>query len=225
MPICGWKKITKEIDQSLWQNVKQQALSNKILFTEDILKATLAEKEEKHESLSDDDVYETSKNVDDHSEIKKNLKKIHDAILKNDEKDFYHLSRSFDKQLLELPNNRGLNSLHNAAKSGNLIFFQRILDFGLDMKSKAMDGRNCLHIAAYTGSHLVCQFLLESDASLFLDRDRYDMNPVHWAALGGQDYILRLMMEHKCDLKTIEKDNIWRELSPVCVYRTACVDL
>ena len=26
------------------------------------------------------------------------------------------------------------------------------------------------------------------------------MNPAHWAALGGQDHILELMMRHKCDL-------------------------
>lgn len=132
--------------------------------------------------------------------MNKNLKKIHDTIFKHDEREFDHLSRCFDKDLLELSNNRGLNSLHLAAMSGNLKFFQRILNFGLDMKSRAMDGRNCLHIAAYTGSHLVCQFLLESDPSLFLDRDRYDMNPAHWAALGGQDHILELMMKHKCDL-------------------------
>lgn len=168
-----------------------------ILLTEN---RSSVKEEYEHESLSDDDEYETLKTDEDQSEVNKHLKKIHDAILKNDEREFDHLSRSFDKDLLEQTNNRGLNSLHLAAKSGNLKFFQRILGFGLDIKSRVMDGRNCLHIAAYTGSHLVCQFLLESDASLFLDKDRNDMNPAHWAALGGQKYILGLMMEHKCDL-------------------------
>ena len=175
-------------------------LSVKILFTEDDSCVKLAEEEHEHVCSSDDDEYEMSKTGEDQSEVNKNLKNIHDTILKNDEREFDHLSRFFDKDLLELTNNRGLNSLHLAAKSGNLKFFQRILVFGLNMKSRVMDGRNCLHIAAYTGSHLVCQFLLENDSSLFLDKDRYDMNPAHWAALGGQDHILRLMMEHKCDL-------------------------
>lgn len=164
------------------------------------MKTKLTEEELEHESLTDDDEYETSETHDDQSEVNKSVKKIHDAILKIDEREFNHLSHSFNKDLLELTNNRGLNSLHLAAKSGNLDFFKGILDLGLDMKSRAMDGRNCLHIAAYTGSHLVCQFLLESDPSLFLDRDRYDMNPAHWAALGGQVHILELMMKHKCDL-------------------------
>lgn len=194
-------------------------LSVKILFTEDNSCVKLAEEEHKHVCSSDDDEYEMSKTGDDQSEVNKNLKNIHDAILKNDEREFDHLSRFFDKDLLELTNNRGLNSLHLAAKSGNLKFFQRILDFGLNMKSRV----NCLHIAAYTGSHLVCQFLLEKDPSLFFDRDRYDMNPAHWAALGGQDHILRLMMEHKCDL--LKKNKIWRELGPICVHRTACIGL
>lgn len=35
---------------------------------------------------------------------------------------------------------------------------------------------------------------------LFSNKDRYKMNPVHWAALAGQRSILELMMKYECDL-------------------------
>lgn len=131
------------------------------------------------------------------------LPKLHDALVKNDEQEFNLLIKDIDKHSLNMFNNRGFNSLHLSAKGGNLKCFCQILK-SVDINSKAVDGRNCLHIAAYNGSYSICKFIFQNHKQLFSERDvRYNMNPAHWAALGGQESILELIM--KFDYKIISE--------------------
>lgn len=127
---------------------------------------------------------------------------LHDAVVQGKEQEFEHLllNLSMNKSMLEKLNHRGYNALHLAASRGNLRIFLKILSFSVDVKSKAIDGTNCLHIAAFNGVYPICKFILENHKDMFLTKDRYNMNPAHWAALGGQESILSLMIDFDCNV-------------------------
>lgn len=132
---------------------------------------------------------------------KEALKKLHNAILRGEFEEFEHNCRDCDKSALEQFTSRGFNSLHLAAKGGNISIFEYIiLEFKLDVEIQAFDGRTVLHIAAFYGSFPICRYILKNHQKLFNVKDRYNMNPAHWAALAGQDGILRLMLEFNCNL-------------------------
>lgn len=128
------------------------------------------------------------------------FKQLQDSIIYNDDKKFEHLCRDIDKNVLEKLNNRGFNCLHLSAKSGNLKIYQKILEFKVDIELLTSDKRNVLHIAAFYGSFPICKHILKNCKRLFDAKDRHNMNPAHWAALNGQEDILRLMLNSECNL-------------------------
>lgn len=131
---------------------------------------------------------------------KVNMQRLQDMILHGNKQGFENLINGFDKYSLEKLNNHGLNCLHLAAK-GHFDIFNRIIRQGVDIEMQADDGRNVFHIAAHKGSYRICEFILQKHKNLFSCKDRYAMNPAHWAALGGQRTILELMMKYDCNLK------------------------
>lgn len=140
-------------------------------------------------------------NVDQNADaLNPDIRMLHDAIIK--EREFEHLlsNSSIKTSMLKKLNHRGYNSLHLAARVGKLKIFLQILSKNVDIKSIANDGRNCLHIGAYNGSYQICKYILAKHKDMFLTKDRYSMNPAHWAALGGQESILSLMMEFECNV-------------------------
>lgn len=143
--------------------------------------------------------YNIRKNV---NTLGPDLRMLHDAIVQGQEQKFEHLvlSLSVKKNMLEKLNHRGYNALHLAASRGKEKIFHKILSFGVDVKSTAIDGTNCLHIAAFNGVYPICRFILENHKDMFSIKDRYNMNPAHWAALGGQDIILSIMMDYDCNV-------------------------
>lgn len=128
------------------------------------------------------------------------LKHLQDTIIINDEKKFEHLCRDMDKNELEKLNKRGFNCLHLSAKSGNLKIFLKILEFKVDIELLTNDKRNVLHIAAFYGSFPICKHILKNCRRLFDVKDRHNMNAAHWAALNGQEAILKLMLQSECNL-------------------------
>lgn len=128
------------------------------------------------------------------------LKQLQDTIINNDEKTFAHLCRDVDKIALEKLNNRGFNCLHLSAKCGNQKIFLKILEFDVDIGLLTSDKRNVLHIVAFYGSYSICKHILKNHKELFNVKDRYNMNAAHWAALNGQESILKLMLQWKCNL-------------------------
>lgn len=128
------------------------------------------------------------------------LKHLQDTIIINDEKKFEHLCRDMDKNELEKLNKRGFNCLHLSAKSGNLKIFLKILEFKVDIELLTNDKRNILHIAAFYGSFPICKHILKNCRRLFDVKDRHNMNAAHWAALNGQEAILKLMLQSECNL-------------------------
>lgn len=150
-----------------------------------------------------DDYWLDNLNVDKNTDgLNPEIRMLHDAIINCNEREFEHLlsNSSIKTSMLEQLNHRGFNSLHLAARVGKLKFFRQILSQNVDIQSKAIDGRNCLHIGAYNGNYQICKYILENHKDMFLTKDRYNMNPAHWAALGGQENILSLMMEFECNV-------------------------
>ena len=143
--------------------------------------------------------YNIRKNVDT---LGPELRMLHDAIFRGKEQEFENLvsNSSVNKSMLEKLNHRGYNALHLAASRGSEKIFHKIISFGVDIKSTAIDGTNCLHIAAFNGVYPICRFILENNKDMFSIKDRYNMNPAHWAALGGQESILSLMIDFNCNV-------------------------
>lgn len=139
------------------------------------------------------------------------LKRLHELIIHGNEQQFEHFCSDFDKNSLEKLDERGFNSLHLSAKNGNIKIFQSILKLGVEIGTPTSDKRNVLHIAAFYGNHSICKYILNNHINLYDDKDRCNMNPAHWAALAGEESILRLMFEFRCNLseKTLKyEENI-----------------
>ena len=132
---------------------------------------------------------------------KGNMLRLQDMILHGNKQGFDNLVRGFSKDSLEELNDHGLNCLHLAAKGGDFEIFNTIISQGVNIETKAMDDRNVFHIAAHKGNYKICEYILQKHKNLFSCKDRYGMNPAHWAALAGQKTILKLMMKYDCDLK------------------------
>lgn len=160
---------------------------------------------------NDDDAELTDIKVSFTKEVKSDLRRLHDLIVQGTKQGFYQLICDFDNNELEELNSRGLNCLHLAAKGGNIQIFRKILKRGVSIETQATDGRNVLHIAAHHGNYAICEFLLEKHKNLYSRKDRYAMNPAHWAALAGEKTILELFMKYECDLTELTepyKENI-----------------
>ena len=97
--------------------------------------------------------------------------------------------------------------MHLSSKVGNYEEFkQNWKEFSCveNRDLRTIDGRNCLHIAAYFGNMNICEHILRENKTLLLSKDNNKINPAHWAALGGKTGVLDLMLEYGCDLE--EKD-------------------
>lgn len=154
---------------------------------------------EDQDSAFEDEPFISEKKESEMAEVKA-LHKLHDVIQRGEFDEFKHLIPNFSKSELEQLNTRGLNSLHLSAKGGNINIFEYILTFVMDIETQAIDKRNVLHIAAFYGSGPICRYILENHKKLFDVKDRYNMNPAHWAALNKQESILKLMLEFNCNL-------------------------
>ncbi|XP_062599298.1 kinase D-interacting substrate of 220 kDa B-like [Saccostrea cucullata] len=155
-------------------------------------------KEENEESINENEPL-----LIEIKEVPEDLRKIHKIITESDENGFESFINQLEDKtsLLEETDARGFNSLHLAAKGSKVKIFDKIIGCEVRIDSKVVnDGRNCLHIAAHHGNYPVCEYILKNYQKLFECKDRYNMNPAHWAALAGQKSILELMMEHDCDL-------------------------
>lgn len=128
------------------------------------------------------------------------LKKLHELIIHGNEQQFEHFCSEIDNISLEKLDERGFNSLHLSAKNGNFKIFQSVLNLGVEIGTPTSDKRNVLHIAAFYGNYSICKYILNKHKNLYTVIDRYNMNPAHWAALAGEESILRLMFEFDCNL-------------------------
>ncbi|XP_055671132.1 ankyrin repeat and death domain-containing protein 1A isoform X2 [Falco peregrinus] len=84
-------------------------------------------------------------------------------------------------------------ALHLAAKNGHLSVLQKIVDIGVDLDGKNLEGLTALHLAAEGGHSDCVKLLLETGADVNAQTQK--MNCLHYAALHGYEEIARILMD------------------------------
>lgn len=92
---------------------------------------------------------------------------------------------------------RGNNGLIVALFEGSANVFDVLLNApGIDVDAKANNGNTALMIAAYKGKLPAVLALLKKGAAV----NRADWTPLHYAAAGGRDDIVRLLLEKGAEI-------------------------
>jgi len=87
-----------------------------------------------------------------------------------------------------------MNTLHNAAKNGNLNRVKALLNQGVPVNSRTVDGLTPLHYAAIKGHLNIVQELLRRGAHLN-PRDRIGVTPLYVAALYNNPHIFHALIK------------------------------
>ena len=91
--------------------------------------------------------------------------------------------------------NRGWNTLHFAAEGGDTDIIDLIHTHLPNVDSKTNEGYTPLMVAAFNGKLPVVKWFLEKGATVTL-KDKAGWNMLHFAAQGGDTYILDLIHNH-----------------------------
>jgi len=76
--------------------------------------------------------------------------------------------------------------LPDVASAGNFEAMQFLLDGGLDIASRGLDGGTALHQAAWFGQPVIARLLVERGAPLGVRGDVHDSTPLGWLAHGSR---------------------------------------
>lgn len=130
------------------------------------------------------------------------IEKLQLMFLQGKQQQFEDFIDKNEDEILKQKNSLGFNCLHFSAKLDNDKIFNKLLDKGFSIDETVNDGRTVLHIAAHQGCHSICDFILKLNKlkDLFCVKDKYMMNPAHWAALSGKVNILEFMLRNECNL-------------------------
>ncbi|XP_062608651.1 uncharacterized protein LOC134270452 [Saccostrea cucullata] len=130
-------------------------------------------------------------------------------------------------QLLDVCDNNGGNVLHYTAIGGNVDLFRDnegwtvlysacwggsveivsfLLNKGLDINTLSNDGKSILHIACLNGKFEVCEYLVENYPHLLDVKDKSSNTVLHDAAWGGSVQIVKLLIEKKMDIYSLQGD-------------------
>lgn len=130
------------------------------------------------------------------------IEKLQLMFLQGKQQQFEDFIDKNKDNILEQKNSLGFNCLHFSAKLDNDKIFNKLLDKGFSIDETVNDGRTVLHIAAHQGCYSICDYILKLRKlkDLFSVKDKYIMNPAHWAALSGKVNILEFMLRNECNL-------------------------
>lgn len=130
------------------------------------------------------------------------IEKLQLMFLQGKQQQFEDFIDKNEDEILKQKNSLGFNCLHFSAKLDNDKIFNKLLKKGFSIDETVNDGRTVLHIAAHQGCHSICDFILKLNKlkDLFCVKDKYMMNPAHWAALSGKVNILEFMLRNECNL-------------------------
>ena len=84
--------------------------------------------------------------------------------------------------------------IHNAAQNGNLNRVKALLNQGVPVNARTVNGRTALHWAAQAGSLSVVQELLKRGAHVN-PRTRSGMTPLHVALVLGRSHIVHALLK------------------------------
>ena len=101
---------------------------------------------------------------------------------------------------LHMNDDHGKCVLHHAAWSGNVEFFQYLVEKGGDVYKKNEYGENCLHIAASFGHFRLCKVLLENYSFDLYMSDGDGKCVLHHAAVCGNLELLELLIVKGCSV-------------------------
>lgn len=139
------------------------------------------------------------------------IEKLQLLFLQGKQQRFEDFIEKNEKEILTQKNSLGFNCLHFSAKLDNEKIFDKLLQKGFSIDETVKDGRNVLHIAAHQGCYSICDYIFRAQKFeyLFSVKDKYMMNPAHWAALAGKVNILEFMLQNECNLS--EKTDKYEE--------------
>ncbi|WP_341810741.1 ankyrin repeat domain-containing protein [Wolbachia endosymbiont (group A) of Campoletis raptor] len=106
----------------------------------------------------------------------------------------------------EIETEHSKNSLHLAAKLGNLEAVQDLLGKGANVNAQNDTGKTPLHWAAREGHKQVVQALLDKGANVNAT-DQDGKTPLHWAAVKGHEEVVEALLgKHGIDVNLADKN-------------------
>jgi ankyrin repeat protein len=88
----------------------------------------------------------------------------------------------------------GSQSIHLAARDGNIEAVKQHLDAGADVNAKDEDGSTPLHLAAREGHKEIVELLIAAGADVSA-KDKWYMTPLFYAAYKGHKEVVELLIE------------------------------
>ncbi|XP_062587672.1 putative ankyrin repeat protein RF_0381 [Saccostrea cucullata] len=107
--------------------------------------------------------------------------------------------------LLGALDNDGMNVLHDAAFGGNVKLFEFLIDKGLDVNSRANNGKTVLHWCCRNGKQTMFTYLNNKYSHFLHLKDDNDENVLHDAAWGGNVNLLKMVIEEGFDVDSKTK--------------------
>ena len=92
-----------------------------------------------------------------------------------------------------------MSAIHNSARQGDLIAFQKLLDSGGTLEERDEGGMTSLHYAAYAGQCEIAKFIL--DRGFPVDIQDYEgSTPLYFASSSGKAEMARLLLASGADV-------------------------
>ncbi|KAJ8013614.1 hypothetical protein DPEC_G00031630 [Dallia pectoralis] len=144
-----------------------------------------------------------------------NGKKMHQAVLMNDEEELTNILQSKSANLpANVPDKMGYTPLMVAAMKGYSRLVQILVQHGADVNLKTCSGKNCLMLACFCGHLDIVKYLRENGAS-WGPQDRAGCTALHWAVDGGHLPVIQHMIQDGCEVDVRDTVSIWTPLMRV----------
>ncbi|XP_062578834.1 putative ankyrin repeat protein RF_0381 [Saccostrea cucullata] len=107
--------------------------------------------------------------------------------------------------LISITDNNRWTVLHSACFGGSVEIVSFLIEKEMDINTLSNDGKTILHIACLNGKHEICEYLVENYSHLLDVRDKSSNTALHAAAWGGNVQIVKLLIEKKMDIYSVQK--------------------
>ncbi|XP_062578831.1 serine/threonine-protein phosphatase 6 regulatory ankyrin repeat subunit B-like [Saccostrea cucullata] len=108
--------------------------------------------------------------------------------------------------LLEIRDNDGWTVLHSACYGGSVEIVSFLIEKGMDFNAMSNDTKSILHRACINGKFEICEYLVENYPHLLDVKDKSSETVLHDAAWGGNVQIVKLLIEKKMDIYSVQGD-------------------
>ncbi|XP_010867031.1 fibronectin type 3 and ankyrin repeat domains 1 protein isoform X3 [Esox lucius] len=144
-----------------------------------------------------------------------NGKKMHQAVLMNDEEELTNILQSKSAQLpANVPDRMGYTPLMVAAMKGFSGLVQILVQHGADVNMKTSSGKNCLMLACFCGHLDIVKYLRKNGAG-WCSQDGAGCSALHWAVDGAHLPVIQHMIQDGCEVDVRDGVSIWTPLMRV----------